>query len=159
MITGRKEICSLNPFQGGQLPRRPACIRHDTRYGDMVWALLTQCWALDPQGRPTAGSVAVKVSTLFNNGIYYTLLTAFQLDKIDNADLYGLTASGVPFVPAYIHTQMARRKLIHSTVLISRFCSRSYLRSSRSSLIMVVQTLRTKFYTRVFRNSPLQKVF
>ncbi|KAG8756778.1 hypothetical protein FRC11_005010, partial [Ceratobasidium sp. 423] len=42
------------------IPIRPtACIPHKSAHGDLLWNLLTICWAYDPSDRPHAEEVQV----------------------------------------------------------------------------------------------------
>ncbi|CUA74352.1 Protein-tyrosine kinase 2-beta [Rhizoctonia solani] len=52
------------------IPARPtAYIPHDSAHGDLLWDLITRCWAYEPNDRPHAGEVQNRVTQITKMGL------------------------------------------------------------------------------------------
>ncbi|KAG8683943.1 hypothetical protein FRC09_015714 [Ceratobasidium sp. 395] len=63
--TIHREVAVIAAILTGVLPERPqAQIPNASTFGDALWALLNECWILDPIKRPTAAAVRDKMRVL-----------------------------------------------------------------------------------------------
>ncbi|KAG8683912.1 hypothetical protein FRC09_015731, partial [Ceratobasidium sp. 395] len=63
--TIHREVAVIAAILTGVLPERPqAQIPSTSTFGEALWALLNECWTLDPMKRPTAAAVRDKMRVL-----------------------------------------------------------------------------------------------